>query len=362
MELPKQFSQIALEGCHLLKATIELTTVCNFKCGHCYNFDRRNPKLRGIKGLETPTVKAILEQLAELQTVEITFTGGEAALRADLTELVAHASSLHQIVALRSNGSKLSPPKIDELVEAGLQDLIVTLYGFTADSHDPFTGVAGSFDRVIENIQYANQKYPGLLKQLTLATLSHNEHELHLRRQLEDRLAFSISPNSICNNRNDLSDNGRLENALNIKSNLNILGTTERERYKLKHAKPGDASEFRCGCARIQLAILANGDVVPCVEAPWVAGNILDSTIRQIWDDSPVFNEIRQLKSKDWTVCHGCPLTVVCSRRNCGAYKQRGVYTDPDPFEGELTYQRFKNLGYEEPPCLDFKVIKASES
>ena len=61
---------------------------------------------------------------------------------------------------------------------------------------------------------------------------------------------------------------------------------------------------------------------------------------------------IRNLQSQDWTTCHGCPLTKVCGRRNCSAFKYGGNYTDFDSSHGQIAYHRFKDYGVSKPPCL----------
>ena len=56
---------------------------------------------------------------------------------------------------------------------------------------------------------------------------------------------------------------------------------------------------------------------------------------------------IRNLESKDWKTCHGCPLTQVCNRRNCNAYKQDNNYTDADHRLGYLHTNALKVWGLE---------------
>ena len=203
--MPQEFAIQAFEKCEALKAQIEVTTRCNFKCGFCYNLNRDAPDAKGDPGLSTAEWKDIIRQIADLGVIELTFTGGEASLRSDLAELIQCASSHHLIVNLRTNGSLLNPRRLESYAEAGLQDLMVTLYGFSAETHDRFTGFKGSFEKTLENLEKVTKRYPKLRTFITITVLAHNYHEIELKSVLEDRLQASIQANIVCHGRNDLS-------------------------------------------------------------------------------------------------------------------------------------------------------------
>lgn len=354
--IPKNFAKHAFDACEPLKALIELTTRCNYRCGHCYNFNRHNPTYKGDKGLSTEEVLALISELAKLGVVELTFSGGEPLLRPDIAQLIAHSYSLHLITLLKTNGSLLDAELLAELAETGLSEVEITIYGFSAESHDAFTGVKGSFEATLQAIEEFGSYSSELKVFVTAAVLAHNHQELHLQPDLEKRLGQKIRANAVCHGRNDLDQSSKAH-APDLDTLVKLRPVSQAELATFKNTPSGDASTFRCGCARISCAIMATGDVVPCVEAPWVAGNIRDASIYDIWHSSEVFKSIRNLKSEDWKTCHGCSLTQVCERRNCSAYKYDAVYTDPDPANGELTYERFKPFGAVKPACLELLEI-----
>ncbi len=65
---------------------LAITYRCNNDCAHCYNARERN-----FPELSTEQWFKILDQLWALGIPHIVFTGGEATLRNDLPELIAHA-------------------------------------------------------------------------------------------------------------------------------------------------------------------------------------------------------------------------------------------------------------------------------
>jgi len=253
-------------------------------------------------------------------------------------------------VKIKSNGSQISPDLLNRLLESGLTDLDVTLYGLTAETHDRFTGAKGSFEKTISLLKNAALRRPKLNLIVKVSMLEHSAHEAHLKNSLGKEIGVQIETQSACNNRNDFSTGSKqFQQSLHA---VEGLSSAEISALQAQLQGGGDASAFRCGCARISMAIMANGDIVPCVEAPWRAGNIRNETIRDVWKNSEVFNSIRGLEAPDWAVCNGCALTRVCSRRNCSAFKHKGIYTDPDPDAGLRAYNKFRILGIEEPPCL----------
>src|SRR6476661_5137532 len=88
---------------------LALTYRCNNDCAHCYNARERN-----FPELTTDQWKQILDQLWSLGVPHIVFTGGEATLRNDLPELIAHAESNGQITGLNTNARRLIDKKYVE--------------------------------------------------------------------------------------------------------------------------------------------------------------------------------------------------------------------------------------------------------
>ena len=82
---------------------LALTYRCNNDCAHCYNARERN-----FPELSTDQWKNILDELLALGIPHIVFTGGEATLRNDLPELIAHAENNGQITGLNTNARRLS--------------------------------------------------------------------------------------------------------------------------------------------------------------------------------------------------------------------------------------------------------------
>lgn len=86
------------------------------------------PTKRVDRELTTAEWQAIMDKAWAAGIPHITFTGGEATLRDDLPELIAHAEKVGQVTGLLSDGLKLADKKyLQKLLQTGLDHLLFIL-------------------------------------------------------------------------------------------------------------------------------------------------------------------------------------------------------------------------------------------
>lgn len=156
---------------------------CNFRCRFCYYLDHINTG--NTRDLDTEEVKRRLRVGRSWGKTAIDFTGGEPTMRRDLPELIAYARSIgYETACIITNGWVIggpgaapgsgpgsrsgfdSGPKpgrsgqayFDGLVDAGLGDILMSLHGPDAKTHDMLTRRAGSFDRLLKAAERASRK------------------------------------------------------------------------------------------------------------------------------------------------------------------------------------------------------------
>lgn len=134
---------------------LSVTELCNFRCNYCLpeGNDCDTPK----NGLTTKEIETLVRAFAELGTTKVRITGGEPALRKDLTDIIAICKQTPGItkVALTTNGFKLNQD-IGRYQEAGLDAINVS-----ADSLDPrmFAAITGkhNLERILLGIDRASE-------------------------------------------------------------------------------------------------------------------------------------------------------------------------------------------------------------
>ena len=122
---------------------------CNQKCLHCY---AAGQPLSDTPELTTAQWKEILAKLRAANVPQVTFTGGEPTLRADLVELVDAAQWF--VTRLNTNGRLLTPELCRRLYEASLDSVQVTLYSHDPAVHNALVGAEG-FDDTVTGIRNA---------------------------------------------------------------------------------------------------------------------------------------------------------------------------------------------------------------
>lgn len=122
---------------------------CNQKCLHCY---AAGQPLSDTPELTTAQWKEILAKLRAANVPQVTFTGGEPTLRADLVELVDAAQWF--VTRLNTNGRLLTPELCRRLYDASLDSVQVTLYSHDPAVHNALVGAEG-FDDTVAGIRNA---------------------------------------------------------------------------------------------------------------------------------------------------------------------------------------------------------------
>ncbi|WP_255151255.1 TIGR04347 family pseudo-SAM/SPASM protein [Halorarius halobius] len=126
-----------------------LTKQCNLYCDHCYaaaDTDCAPGELSTAEG------KRLLDDLAAYGVPVVLFSGGEPLVRDDLAELVAYASDRGVRPVLSTNGTLLTPERVETLKAAGLAYAGVSVDGLAA-RNDDFRGQQGAFDAAVRGIE-----------------------------------------------------------------------------------------------------------------------------------------------------------------------------------------------------------------
>jgi len=133
----------------------EVTRACALACRHCRASaeDRRHPR-----ELTTEQGFCLIDDVAEMGTPLIVFTGGDPLQRDDLERLIRHAKErgIHP-ATIPASTDRLSRERVFALKEAGCAQMALSLDGPDAARHDDFRRVPGSFDRVMEGCRWAHE-------------------------------------------------------------------------------------------------------------------------------------------------------------------------------------------------------------
>ncbi len=162
VERLRQWYRMFQNDSSYMNVTILSTFKCNLDCVYCYEEDRKR-----ACSMDEQTTRNVIEWIkhkveeAELDTLNITFYGGEPLLNVECIEHISNdlfpwleERGIELGARIITNGVLLTKKMTRRLVECGIQSATVTLDG-RARAHDakrPFPGGAGTFDMIIHNL------------------------------------------------------------------------------------------------------------------------------------------------------------------------------------------------------------------
>ncbi|MFO8184834.1 MAG: radical SAM protein [Candidatus Aegiribacteria sp.] len=292
---------------------LALTYRCNLKCGHCYNRATDKPEL------STTSWKEVLDRIWGLGVPHVIFTGGEATLREDLPELIAHAETLGMVTGLLTNGVRLADGKyLEGLVKAGLDHVQITLESADRDIHNGMTG-ADSFDSTVAAI--GNSIGSGI-HTITNTTITGRNAD-----GMTDTIRFAGGMGLKTVAANAVIPSGRAlegDHAVSLQKLGSVILAMNEEldelgmrliwysptRYCGFNPMEFDLGEKRCTAGEYNLCVEPDGEVLPCQSWYESAGNILADPWDSIWNSSLLLSA----RNREWAdeECSECVHFSLC--------------------------------------------------
>jgi radical SAM protein with 4Fe4S-binding SPASM domain len=327
----------------------ESTARCNLACAHC-----RRIETSAAGDLSTAQARSLIDQLVEIGKEQgfppvLVFSGGEPLMRGDIFDLIAYANSVSIVPALATNGTLVDDAVARRIKDSGVARVSVSIDGATAATHDGIRCQAGSFDKALVGL--GSLRLAGLPFQLNFTLTRANAGEVaavHLLAQslgAEALHVFILVPVG-CGR--ELADTDVLSPdeyeeklkevaALAAKGPIQIKVTCgphyERIRRQLGMTDAGGHgghSSKGCLAGLSVLFVSHTGAVFPCGYLPIDCGSILNTSLRDIREKSPVLASLRDvsnLKGK----CGFCGYKAVCGGCRARAYAATGDALAEEP-------------------------------
>lgn len=292
----------------LLSIQWELTYRCNERCTHCY-LDVMPPSAKVPGELTTEEAKALVDDLARLGGLTITFSGGEIFVRPDIFEISAYARKKGFAIRYYTNGILIKPEVADKI--AAIKPVVVELsvYGSNAATHDSITQVPGSYDLTMRAVKLLLER--GVRCIIKTPIMKENIDQIgELQQQAKELgIGFQYDLTIIPKHTGDVSP-------LKHRPSDDQLLVFLRERVTpdswVLHSLESD-HRF-CGIGLSSLSIGPYGEIYTCVGARVSAGNIRTTPLETIWRESPVWEETGNLTIVNLPVCSTCELRQFCVR------------------------------------------------
>lgn len=337
----------------------EVTQSCDLACLHC----RANARIcRDPLELTTREGHGLIDDITEFGSPLLVLTGGDPLKREDLYDLIAYgvAKGLRTTVS-PSVTPLLTNESIKKLREAGISRIAVSLDGSTADIHDSFRGVKGSYARTIEVLAECGKE--GIPIQVNTTVTRYNIEDFENIANLisgfdpvlwsvfflvptgRGKVEDTISPEeyeSVFEKMYELSKIMPYDIKSTEAPHYRRYVTQARVREKrsgggLPRAVPGimrDAigrAPRGINDGKGFVFISHRGEVYPSGFLPLSGGNVKNESIVSIYRTSPLFTGIRDydmLKGK----CGVCEFKNICGGSRARAYAVTGDFMESEPY------------------------------
>jgi radical SAM protein with 4Fe4S-binding SPASM domain len=301
---------------HLTSLQIELTSRCNERCVHCYI-----PHENKISDIDPALFYDVLDQCRDMGLLSLTLSGGEPLLHKNFCDFLRKAKEYDFSINILSNLTLLNDEIVAEMKAARLSSVQVSLYSTNQEIHDAITKLPGSFEKTNNSILRLIENDIPL--QISCPTMKQNKNcyadvlnWAHGKkvRAITDYIMMARYDHSTGNLDNRLS----LDEAEQVINDIINNDTGYQKEMLMADIAASDirdtSNDIACGVCVSSICMVANGNVYPC--AGWqdyVCGNVRETPLHEIWNNSPKVKYLRGLRKKNFPKCLSCADKSFCA-------------------------------------------------
>ncbi len=295
----------AIKDRKLFMAEIDVTNVCNCKCPFCFQGTSHQDS---EKVLSFEEIVHIMDDLKELGCYYLSFSGGDPFCRKDFVSILSEAKKRGFYVTFVSHLQLASDKDIDIINELGIERVLVSFHSYTPEGYSKIFNVDQEYYwRALENIKRLHNA--GTPVGIAVTISEQNATELFEIRELFMNLGIpcaNIRYNPLLEGKTPIEKIRGGHELCNYLSQHKDLKTNVLSRLRTRRLS------FFCSAGRSSCVIHPNGDVAPCGFINRIAGNVKLNSLKDIWENSEVFAEIRNLNDCDFEKCKSCELNDTC--------------------------------------------------
>jgi len=317
-----------------LNCQLEVTTACNNKCLHCYNYWRASSKTE--VPLTLANGRKIMHMIADAGVHEITFTGGEPLLNFNVLVACLELANESGIKPyLNSNLVTLTKQKAMTLKNLGINSVLTSVMGPNAEVHDAIAQRKGAFKRTLAGIGIAQDA--GIRVSANMVVSQMNLNVIKDTAMLVVSLgmkSFNATKVGCPGNCSDFSDMSLTKKQF-IQYMTELVAVSKETGLKCGHLEPyplctlasvdgaSDLESRRCPAGVTTCTISSGGDVRPCSHLDIQYGNLLVESIIDVWQRMDDWRRTAYVPQ----FCSSCKMVSMCGG---GCRMESKMHSDGD--------------------------------
>ena len=324
----------------------ESTRACNFACVHCRAEAQKSPDPRQ---LTTKEALGLVNQIAEFCKPVLIISGGDPLLRQDIFEVASYASGLGLRVVMSPSGSDMTIETFKKMRASGVRMISLSLDGSNPAVHDNFRQVPGAFNLAVKNMSLARQS--GFAFRVNTTVTQHNLVDLFNIQKIAVEMGaaewdiFMLVPTGRGKVKMEITPTQYEETIqaiyrASLTSPIPIKMTCAPQYTRIIAQNQKEKSQPNQGRAHGGRGCMAGngfcfishiGQVFGCGFLPVRAGDIRQQKLKQIYQHSPLFVELRNLDSLKGK-CGRCGFKVMCGGCRARALSVNKDYLEEEPY------------------------------
>lgn len=333
----------------------EITRRCNLRCVHCRSSSEMEAK--GHPDFPTSEAFRIIDDIESYAKPVVVLSGGEPLVRKDVFEIAQYGTDKGLRMCLATNGTLVNDDICEKIKASGIKIVSLSLDGSEEAVHDDFRSQKGAFAGTINAARLFKRR--GIEFIVNSSFTRRNQEEIPKVYRLAKELGatawymFMIVPTGRGEEiMNELISKEDYEEILDWHYQMEkdedtmlvrptcaphyyrvVLQQSKKEGEKFKKRTLKFSTGGSKGCIAGQLICLidVDGNVLPCSYFPKPAGNIRETSFKEIWEGSELFKDLRDFK-KYKGKCGSCEFVNVCGGCRARAYSVYGDYLEEEPF------------------------------
>ena len=327
-----------------------ITGKCNLRCKHCNTADTWNLN----EELSFDEILGIFDQMKQEKVFEVNLFGGEPFCYPRIYDLFDALNDYPIRITVLTNGTLIDEEAIKRLKRLRFLEIVqVSIDGSSPEIHDWQRG-EGSFVKAIEAVRLLRANDVPVKMKAIINTHNYTDIEgmIKLARGM-GRGGMDFGDAVECGRAavysRDMTFAGKIHHQimkdvffLREKYPNFVIGGTLGQKMEMledfygKGPGKGDRGVYStCPAGHTMLSIRSDGKVVPC-SAFWtlICGDLRKESLRHIWDNSEVLNEIRGLAQEPLVKgnpgCEGCDYLSYCN----GGCRASAYYSSGEDLRG----------------------------
>lgn len=329
-----------------ISVQIEITSKCNSRCVHCYNYWREDNILD--TSLSKDDVDKILCELIKNDILDILITGGEPMLnKPAMFRLIEGAFNANIPCSINTNLTLLTDD-IASFFKEYKTRVMTSIISYNPNTHDTISRNKGSFEKIVNNIKLLNSYQVPVSVNMVVMKQNRNEvYEtakfLYNELNITNFSATKVEPSQNCKDFSCMELTSKdiinfFDDLLRVRNDfkINVDSLTAYPLCLFKDLKKYNIVRGRgCNAGQLGCTIGSNGDVRACGHSDESHGNILKEPITEIWNRFIKWRDGSFLPDK----CKQCEYTKICSkgcRMTCKFYagiNSEDPYIEKEKFE-----------------------------